>query len=193
VIAPFTVLFVCIGNVCRSPLAERLLRERLRDRLGDRSDAVVVESAGVRAMSGHPMDEMAAQELERLGFTNDTFRAHQLTASMTRDADLVLTATKELRSRVLEDAPAALRRTFTITELAALVSGAEADSPQSLVADAAKRRSAATVETYDVPDPIGEDVAVHRQAADLIDAAVTPIADAITRAVRQAEKPVASR
>lgn len=44
-------------------LAERLLRERLSEQLGDRSGEVVVESAGVRAVVGHPMDKMAAQEL----------------------------------------------------------------------------------------------------------------------------------
>lgn len=184
---PFTVLVVCIGNVCRSPLAERLLRERLREQLGELSEAVVVESAGTRAMAGRPMDAMAAQELGRLGLTNEDFRARQLTERMANDAGLVLTATKELRSRVLEDAPGALRRAFTITEFAALVEGASADSPRELVADAAQRRSLAQVEDYDIPDPIGAGPDVHRKAADLVDASVTPIAAAIATAVRKAQ------
>lgn len=184
---PFTVLVVCIGNVCRSPLAERLLRERLREQLGELSEAVVVESAGTRALAGRPMDAMAAQELGRLGLTNEDFRARQLTERMANDAGLVLTATKELRSRVLEDAPGALRRAFTITEFAALVEGVSADSPRELVADAAQRRSLAQVEDYDVPDPIGAGPDVHRKAADLVDASVTPIATAIAAAVRNAQ------
>ena len=184
---PFTVLVVCCGNVCRSPLAERLLRERLREQLGKLSEAVVVESAGTRALAGRPMDAMAAQELGRLGLTNEDFRARQLTERMANDAGLVLTATKELRSRVLEDAPGALRRAFTITEFAALVEGASADSPRELVADAAQRRSLAQVEDYDVPDPIGAGPDVHRKAADLIDSSVTPIAAAIATAVRKAQ------
>lgn len=184
---PFTVLVVCIGNVCRSPLAERLLRERLREQLGDLSEAVVVESAGTRAMAGRPMDAMAAQELGRLGLTNEDFRARQLTERMANDAGLVLTATKELRSRVLEDAPGALRRAFTITEFAALADGVSADSPRELVADAAQRRSLAQVEDYDIPDPIGAGPDVHRKAADLVDASVTPIAAAIATAVRKAQ------
>jgi len=184
---PFTVLVVCIGNVCRSPLAERLLRERLREQLGELSEGVAVASAGTRAMAGRPMDAMAAQELSRLGLTNEDFRARQLTERTANDAGLVLTATKELRSRVLEDAPGALRRAFTITEFAALVDGVSADSPRELVADAAQRRSLAQVEDYDVPDPIGAGPEVHRQAADLIDASVTPIAAAIATAVRNAQ------
>ncbi|HSE10478.1 MAG TPA: hypothetical protein VLB29_17585 [Nocardioidaceae bacterium] len=181
---PFTVLFVCIGNVCRSPLAERLLRARLDEQLEDLDGSVRVESAGVRAMAGHPMNEMAAAELERLGLSNDDFRARQLTGQIAGRADLILVATKDLRSRVLEDAPAALRRTFTITEFAALVEGAEADSPQALVAGAAQRRSSAKVEDYDVVDPIGKSAEVHRQAADTIDTSVTTIAEALASAVR---------
>ena len=184
---PFTVLVVCIGNVCRSPLAERLLRERLREQLGELSEAVVVASAGTRALAGRPMDAMAAQELGRLGLTNEDFRARQLTERMANDAGLVLTASKELRSRVLEDAPGALRRAFTITEFAALADGVSADSPRELVADAAQRRSLAQVEDYDVPDPIGAGPDVHRKAADLIDSSVTPIAAAIATAVRKAQ------
>ena len=154
--------------------------------MGERSDDVVVESAGVRALVGRPMDQTAAQELARLGLTNDTFTARQLTARIAGEAGLVLSATKEIRSRVLEEAPAALRRTFTITEFVALVEGVKAESPQKLVADAAQRRSSAQVDEYDVPDPIGASPEVHRRAADLIDASVSPIAEAIAAAVERA-------
>jgi protein-tyrosine phosphatase len=182
--APFKVLFVCVGNVCRSPLAQSLLRLRLQEQLGEPSKRVEVTSAGVRAMVGRPMDDMAAAELARLGGSAEDFSARQLTEPVADRADLVLTATKELRSRVLEEAPAALRRTFTITELAALVQGESAESPESLVRGAAQRRSSAQVEEYDVPDPIGRGEDVHREAADLIDASVTTIAEALAAAVQ---------
>jgi protein-tyrosine phosphatase len=182
--APFVVLFVCVGNVCRSPLAEVLLRRRLHEQLGDLGRAVVVESAGVHALEGHPMDEMAARELARLGYVNDAFRARRLTPQMALDADLVLTATKDLRSRVLEEEPAALRRAFTIREFAALVDGVRAASPTDLVADAARRRSSAEVADYDIPDPIGAGAEVHRDVADLVDGAVTPIAQAVAAAAQ---------
>jgi protein-tyrosine phosphatase len=182
--APFKVLFVCVGNVCRSPLAQSLLRLRLQEQLGEQSGRVEVSSAGVRAMVGRPMDESAAAQLARLGGSAEDFSARQLTEPVADRAGLVLTATKEIRSRVLEEAPAALRRTFTITELAALVRGESAESPESLVRGAAQRRSSAQVEGYDVPDPIGRGEDVHREAADLIDASVTPIAEALAAAVR---------
>ncbi|MGH3330119.1 MAG: hypothetical protein ACRDPJ_02330 [Nocardioidaceae bacterium] len=182
---PFTVLFVCVGNVCRSPLAERLLRERLDALLGDQSVEVVVGSAGVRAMAGHPMEQMAAAELDRLGGSSKGFAARQLTERIVSQADLVLTATKEIRSRVLEESPAALRRAFTLTEFAALVRDVHADSLEALVADAARRRSTAQVENYDIADPIGDTPELHREVADVIDGSVGPVAEAIASAMRQ--------
>lgn len=182
VATPFTVLFVCVGNVCRSAMAERLLRERLAERLGVRAAAVAVESAGVHALAGAAMDPATAAELERLGHPYDGFAARQLTERMLAGADLVLTATKELRSRVLEEAPGALRRTFTVTEFAALAREATGESPEELVADAARRRSSAQVEDYDIPDPIGGPSAVHREVADRLDASTAVIAEAIAAA-----------
>ena len=111
---PLRVLTVCIGNVCRSPLMERLLRARM-------SEGTTVTSAGVRAMAGHPMEPHALKELHRLGGDADDFAARQVTATLTQDADLILTATAEVRSRLLQEAPGALRRAFTLREFAFLV------------------------------------------------------------------------
>lgn len=182
---PFTVLFVCVGNVCRSPLAEELLRARLEAELGEMGGAVRVESAGVRAQVGEAMDETAAGELERLGLRQRSSTARQLTTDMIARADLVLTASKDLRSSILEQTPSALRRTFTVREFAELVNGATAGSPRALVADAVRRRSAAKLQDYDIPDPRGRGSRAHRKAADLIDRSVsTAIAPAVAAAVK---------
>ena len=164
----FDVLVVCLGNLCRSPLAERLLRLRLADEPGVR-----VSSAGVRAVVGAPMDASAALELSRLGGDPSDFVARQLTADLVTDADLVLTATRQLRSQVVELAPTALRRTFTLRELAALLEerpwpGDPADL-RALVAAAADWRGsvAGRGDALDVPDPIGGPASLHREAADL--------------------------
>lgn len=179
-----TVLVVCLGNVCRSPVAERLLRLRFDDLLGRRADAVTVTSAGVRALVGHPMDDRSAAELTRLGGDARGFASTQLTTPMLESAGLVLTATIELRSRVLEEAPRALRRTFTLRELAELIADGDAgEGPAELVADAARRRKAPDVDAYDVPDPIGRSVHVHRQVADLIDRSCTVIARSLAATV----------
>jgi protein-tyrosine phosphatase len=184
----FSILVVCLGNVCRSPVAERLLRARFDELLGDGSSAVVVSSAGVRAMVGQPIDARAAAELARLGGDAGSFAATQVTGSMATAADLVLVATRQLRSRVLEEAPRALKRTFTIRELAAITRSTGfqdtlGHGPADLVSRAASWRGSAVVEDYDVPDPIGRSQDVHHQVAELLDADCTAIARAVTGAI----------
>lgn len=183
---PFRILVVCVGNVCRSAQAERLLQFRLGTLLGPRRDWVTVSSAGVRALVGHAMDRSSAEELTRLGGEPAGFSSRQLTASLVVEADLVLTATKGIRSRALQEAPAALKRTFTLTEFAVLVDGGSAPSPEALVADAARRRSSAEVADYDITDPIGASADTHRMVADEIDRATHVIANAISKALSTA-------
>lgn len=181
---PFRVLAVCVGNLCRSPVAERLLRLHLDRLLGADAPRVAVSSAGVRALADSPMDATSAAELERLGGDARGFAARQLDEPMVRDADLVLALTRDLRSRVLEEVPAALRRTFTLTEFAALVTDADprCGSPRELVAEAVRRRPIVQVAEYDVRDPVGAPPEVHREVAEVIDASARTVAEAIARA-----------
>lgn len=175
VTSPFRILTVCIGNVCRSPLAERLLHTRLP------ADRFVVASAGVGALVDRPMDASAAVELRRLGGDDTGFVARRLTPATTEDADLVLAATKEIRSAVLAESPAALRRTFTLRELAALIGAAVGETPAEKIAWAARHRSDAADIDQDVVDPFGHSAQTHRAVADAIDAAVEAIVAGLTR------------
>ena len=106
---------------------------------------------------------------------------------MVEEADLVLTATRQLRSRLLEDEPRALKRTFTIREFAALadpdvLGGQRPTTPAELVSRASASRGSVSVDGYDVPDPIGRSPEFHREVADLIDEACTAIAAALAAA-----------
>lgn len=170
-VSGFRVLFVCIGNVCRSPFGERLLAKRLEGKDFE------VSSAGVAAMVGAPMSPEQAVHLEAYGATADGFASRQLTPAMVNQSDLVLTATTAIRSRVLEDSPGALRRTFTVLEFAALIDVIGADSdPVSLVRTAALERSQAALDDYDIPDPYGRDEAAYAHVAELMTDAVERIA-----------------
>lgn len=174
----FKVLFVCIGNVCRSPVGERLLAARLP---GDRFE---VSSAGVGAMVGYAMSKYAAAELRGFGGDPTGFAARQLTPELIEDADLLLTATRELRSQVLSEAPGALRRTFTILEFAALAGMSDTGSsasPAEVVKWAGAHRSAAAAVEQDVPDPFRRGAAVHAAAASAIQQAVEQIAAGLSR------------
>lgn len=77
---------VCIGNICRSPMAEALLR---RD-LAASHPNVRVESAGLHALVGHPADPIAVELMKERGVELEAHRARQLTPPMVREADLIL-------------------------------------------------------------------------------------------------------
>ena len=118
---PGRVLTVCTGNICRSPFLERALQSEL-DRSWGRG-AIEVASGGTGALAGHPMEPQARALLEAQGYAADGFVARDLTTAMVADADLVLTATRAHRGKVMTLHPKAVRYTFTFRELAHLVAG----------------------------------------------------------------------
>jgi protein-tyrosine phosphatase len=98
---------------------------------------------------------------------------------MVEDSDLVLAATRAIRSRVLEDTPGALRRTFTVLEFAALVDLVEpapGEGPAGLVRQAAAERSRSMLDDDDIPDPYRRGVEANARAAVLMSDAVKRIA-----------------
>src|SRR5215213_2499267 len=94
---PFSVLHVCMGNICRSPMAERLLRQAVWERVGDRADELLLSrSAGTGGWhAGEAMNPPAARELRRRGGDDAGFAARRLLGEHIDTADLVLTATAE--------------------------------------------------------------------------------------------------
>ena len=80
------ILVVCIGNICRSPMAAALLGHNL----ASHNPAVEVQSAGLAALVGYPADPLAQELLRERGIDLSDHRARQLTAAMVMDADLVL-------------------------------------------------------------------------------------------------------
>ena len=116
----FRILHVCTGNICRSPMAERLTAAGLRARLGADADRFVVESAGTWGHTGSPMESFALSTLKSHGIDGDDFRARELVAEHVAGADLVLAATREHRAAAVVLHPRAASRTFTLREFARL-------------------------------------------------------------------------
>jgi protein-tyrosine phosphatase len=115
---PIRILTVCTGNICRSPVAERLLQAGL-DQV--KPGAFRVRSAGTRAMVGEPAQAGSARIITTYGGTSEGFAARQLTPAILRDTDLVLTMAARHRGEVLQLDPSLLRRTFTIREFARML------------------------------------------------------------------------
>ncbi|GHH64243.1 hypothetical protein GCM10017673_06550 [Streptosporangium violaceochromogenes] len=171
--AGFHILFVCTGNLCRSPLAERLARAALA-----RCPRVRTASAGTHAAPGLPMAESARRVLVRLGGDPAGFASRPLTPELVAGADLVLTATARHRAEVVALHPPAATRAFTVVEFGALAEAVPAgavaahDDPvrraRALVAEARALRGLVRVDRPDVPDPYRRSRWAHRAAGRLI-------------------------
>ncbi|GAB2571061.1 arsenate reductase/protein-tyrosine-phosphatase family protein [Microlunatus antarcticus] len=175
---PFVVLCVCEGNICRSPVAAVLLRQVL-------GADVEVASAGTRAVVGAPVEPAMESLLrQRSPAGSGDFHARQLRPEHLRAADLVVTMTQRQRGKAAGLAPAVVRRTFTLRELARLLSevGPEALAPgtvterlrQAVPLAGARRHYVADPRDDDVADPYGRDRAAYVRAYD-------DIADAVDR------------
>jgi protein-tyrosine phosphatase len=116
--APVRILTVCTGNICRSPVAERLLQAGLDQAV---PGGFHVSSAGTRALVGEPMQPISADIVRTFGGDPEGFTARQLTPRILRRVDLVLTMTSGHRGEVLQLDASLLKRTFTIREFARML------------------------------------------------------------------------
>lgn len=195
--APARILTVCTGNICRSPMAETLLRARLADL------DVRVHSAGTRALVGERMPPFARELSRAHGAAEEDVEAHRarwLIEPVAEDADLILAMSREHRTAAVELAPRLVRQTFTIREFARL-SASLSDPHIRAAADEAgttarARLSAAVVlvagqrgivdpglpQDDDVVDPYRRERRVYETSS----AQLVPAVDEVTRVLQAA-------
>ncbi|GAB2834379.1 arsenate reductase/protein-tyrosine-phosphatase family protein [Lentzea nigeriaca] len=183
----FRILFVCTGNICRSPFAELLTRHLLAQRLPrDQFMRFTVSSAGTQAMTGAAMHSLTREQLPRWGLdrvSGETHIARNLDLNMLTLADLVLTADREHRAEVVSTHPALLHSTFCLREFVRLLEPVSlrrtGNDPvlraRAAVSTAAMRRAYVpwVDRTADaVPDPYGRSRNAHNLSTDMIGAAL---------------------
>jgi protein-tyrosine-phosphatase len=168
--ASIEILVVCTGNICRSPMAEALLRARL----AARGLSAHVQSAGTLAWGG-PATGSAALAMRELGLAIDGHLSRQLTDDLVMGADLVLGMTREHVWRVARAERDAQSRSFLVGELARLgpAAGARArdESVRTWAARVAALRPGGLVGRAgdEVEDPVGEPIGVYRATASRLD------------------------
>ncbi|MFI7573637.1 phosphotyrosine protein phosphatase [Micromonospora sp. NPDC049497] len=200
---PFTVLHVCMGNICRSPMAERLLALAVRERLARRGgvdpgradELVHSHSAGTGGWhAGEEMNPPAARQVATRGGSVEGFAARKLRSDLIDAADLVLTATADQQEYVVALRPDAASRTFVLGEFGRLLAGVDAAGlpPAEATGDAvyargvalvkaahAARQGAAALPTDDLDDPWGRGDQCFSRVADEIEESIHPLATAL--------------
>jgi protein-tyrosine phosphatase len=104
------ILIVCTGNICRSPLAEALLRQQLQAT----HPSVEVRSAGIGALVGAPADSTVQRIALEDGIPLGTHIAQQASPALTRWADLVLAMEAHHLRYILHMDPTARGKTFLL-------------------------------------------------------------------------------
>jgi protein-tyrosine phosphatase len=102
------ILVVCIGNICRSPMAQGLIAAALPD--------AQVASVGLAAMVGEPADEIARELMHKRGISIDSHRAQQIGLDVCQRADLILVMDGKQRRSVEERYLFAAGKVFRLCE-----------------------------------------------------------------------------
>ena len=143
-----TILFLCTGNVCRSPMAEGLFRHAVKGRSEFR-----ILSAGLGAIDGQPPTNHSVQAMKEIGIDISQQRSRALTSEMVRSADLILGMTHSHTDTVALLYPKASEKTFLLREF---------DE---------------TLEAYekDISDPIGSSYPVYVECRDQIEQGIVTL------------------
>lgn len=185
---PGSILVVCTGNVCRSPIAEGMLRALLQERLAEA--APLVASAGTGASEGRGATEEAVTAAAELGVDIAGHRARQLRAEHVRAADVVIGMAEEHMEAAVALEPSATGRTFTLKELVRLleavpdpeVGATPRKTLRARVRQADERRrqvAGGNPFDTDVVDPIGQGLEVYRAVAWELQRWCVRLADAL--------------
>ncbi|MGO1950355.1 MAG: protein tyrosine phosphatase [Mycobacteriaceae bacterium] len=172
------ILFVCTGNICRSPAAEYLLRAALETSGDPGAQGISVSSAGTSGMSGYGMDQRSLAYLRERGIDGSGFVARRLDRRILRTTDLAIGLEKSHVDRCMTIAPAMMRHSFRLHQLAGWHRSGELTTLDELPCH---RRQLPKVEgDHDDPVQFSSDAAYNR-VLDGIAADVRDLATLLTR------------
>lgn len=108
------IMFVCTGNVCRSPMAEGYLLKKFRDL--NKEDEYLVSSCGIYANKGENATHNAVEVMKKYGVDIEHHKATRIEDSNIEEFDLVITLTEYHKKIILENYPSLNGKIYTLKE-----------------------------------------------------------------------------
>ena len=177
------VLFICTGNICRSPMGELLFRTYTQ------GTSLEVGSAGTHSLVGHVIDPSSKALMDAVGIDSSQFRSTQLTQNIANSADLILCFEPEQRHNVVIIAPTALPYTFTLTDFSnmcaycaqhGMITGDTIQERLQSVINQSMQARPMLPPAATIPDPYRKNFEAFRSAARATDDAIRNILRSIS-------------
>lgn len=169
------IVFVCTGNTCRSPMAQLLLEERLKE---ENLKGFEVSSAGIAAQKGDTINPKSAQTLAEHGIASEGFLSTKLSEKLLVDAFAVVCMTERQREFLMDMRWNALKK----------AGKTDSEDVENNV------YSFAELTGYEILDPYGKDIECYRYVYGLLAAGIPLLIDKLNlRAFAQVPAPKKTR
>lgn len=186
------VLFVCTGNICRSPMGELMFPLFFHD------TTIETDSAGTQGLIDQPIDPSSAKLMPLDGIDSSSFRSKRLTPQLAMSNDLILCFTEHQRKSIVTLAPRVRTRTYTLNDFANLCSyfgennllqGTTIEDRMREVMYNTSMVRHMIPQAADITDPYNKDFQAFQTAHDQIGYAIADIAAVLEHTKGQHAKP----